>query len=1045
MTSNLAITVKSASPNKASENRIVNTKYTLFTFAFMMVKMQFESASSVFFFGIIMVQLDPKYRVTSLYSSLLPWLVIFLINVLREAIDNYFRYLRDKEINMALYKKFKGGEFVNVESQNIKVGDIILIEKGQRVPADCLLLKSEEVSGEIFIRTDQLDGETDWKRRNSLSETQQCALKSLTDIEAQIEPPSKDIYSFNGRLVFNNFIEGKDENYAVFGKPGSSPIKIIKTIDLEENKVVLGSSDTQDNPDNVLDHAAAPEHLSFKREVGCDLENTIWANTVASSSAALGLVIYTGHDTRSMMNTNRPRSKSGIIETELDRFVLIMAFLSLLLSIVFSLMRAKFEFKESWLIICLRFIIIFSYVIPISLKFMLTTARFIYVWLLKKDPNLHTVKVMTNTLQEELARISFFLTDKTGTLTKNEMLMRKLHIGTVCYSADNNEEIAKSVQKVLDKRSSMKKLFWRKSKSIDSKVFELLEALSVCHNVNPIESEEGLTYQASSPDEIAMVNYAGEIGLKLVKRDNHKIVIKDIRGVEIEYKILYTFPFNSDTKRMGIILQKDDEYIFFEKGADTVMKSIIKENDWVEEETDNMAREGLRTLVIAKKTISRSEFEVFAKAYDKAKTSLVDRNELMLAEQQGLEKDLDVIGLTGVEDKLQDKVKQTLESLRNAGIKIWMLTGDKIETAISIAFSSRLLTKIDQFMVIAKCTTKEEIEKHLINLSTRGYNSLVIDGISLAIIIEHFLPRFIDIAKNLHCLVGCRYSPTQKAIMALSLRKHAHETVLCIGDGGNDVSMITSADVGVGIEGKEGSQASLAADFSLKNFSDIAELMFFHGRRCYKNSSKMAHIIFHRGIIISTLQGIFCALIHFFPISILQGKMPALFIIFTIFPLFWIIADQDIPKSVSMKYPELFKELRDNNLLSVRQFFITLTVSVFQASAFILLLYFKNGCIEMFSMSIICFTNLIINEQLMVVLSVWENLNYRVILICLGSVSLYIVATRFVEELKTSKEVLETGIFLLVMNAVAIAPKLIMTMYSIYINPASHIKLQKQR
>lgn len=1033
-------TVRSASPGSMSDNRIVNTKYTLFTFAFMMIRMQFESASSVFFFGIIMVQLDPKYRVTSLYSSLLPWMVIFVINVLREAIDNYFRYLRDKEINMSLYKRFNKDGFANIESQNIKVGDIILIEKGQRVPADCLLLKSEEVSGEIFIRTDQLDGETDWKRRSALPETQQCSLNSLLDMEAQIESPSKDIYSFNGKLVFNNFIEGKGENSQVFGKSGS-PDKIVKTVDLSENRI---ASEALEKSEGLKDTEEVSKAL-FRREVGCDLENTMWANTVVSSSAALGIVIYTGHDTRSMMNTSRPRSKSGIIETELDKFVFIMAVISIGLSILFSLIRAKFELKQSWMIICLRFIIIFSYVIPISLKFMLTTARFIYVWLLKKDPNLHTVKVMTNTLQEELARISFFLTDKTGTLTKNEMLMRKLHIGTVCYNADNSEEIIRSVQKMLDRRSSTKRAFWKKSKSIDTKIFELLEALSVCHNVSPIESGDGLAYQASSPDEIAMVNYACEIGLRLVRRNNHKIVIENLKGDEIEYKILYTFPFNSDTKRMGIILQKDDEYIFFEKGADTVMKSIIKENDWVEEETDNMAREGLRTLVIGKRIISCLEFEKFSKAYNKAKTSLINRNEMMLSEQQSLEKDLDVIGLTGVEDKLQDRVKQTLESLRNAGIRIWMLTGDKIETAISIAFSSRLLTKIDQFMIISKCTTKEEVEKHLISLSTRGYNSLVIDGISLAVVIEYFLPRFIDIAKNLHCLIGCRYSPTQKAIMALSLRKYAHETVLCIGDGGNDVSMITSADVGVGIEGKEGSQASLAADFSLKNFSDIAELMFFHGRRCYKNSSKMAHIIFHRGIIISTLQAIFCALIHFFPISILQGKMPALFIIFTIFPLFWIIGDQDIPKSVSMKYPELYKELRDNNLLNVRQFFITLTVSVFQASAFILLLYFKNKSIEIFSTSIICFTNLIINEQLMVVLSVWESLNYRVILICLGSVSLYIIATRFIEELKTSKEVLETGMFLLFMNAFAIAPKFIMTMYSIYINPASHIKLQKQR
>jgi phospholipid-translocating ATPase len=495
---------------------------------------------------------------------------------------------------------------------------------------------------------------------------------------------------------------------------------------------------------------------------------------------------------------------------------------------------------------------------------------------------------------------------------------------------------------------------------------------------------------------------------------------------------------------MGIILKRGNEYVFFEKGADTVMRSIVKENDWIEEETDIMAREGLRTLIIAKKIISKEEFEKFSKAYDIAKMSLVDRNEKMYAEQCKLEKDLDVVGLTGVEDKLQDKVKQTLESLRNAGIKVWMLTGDKIETAITIAFSSRLLTKNDHYLVIANCTSKEEIEKHLNALSTRGYNSLVVDGASIAVIIEHFLDRFIDISKGLHCLVGCRYTPTQKAVMAASLREKAKETVLCIGDGGNDVSMITQANVGVGIEGKEGSQASLAADFALKNFSDVAELMFFHGRNCYKNTSKIALLIFHRGVLLTTIQAIFCCLIHFFPISILQGKMPMLFIAFTILPLFWVIIDRDISKSLAMQYPELFKELQLNNLLSIRQFFMSLAMSIFQASVFILI-YFKMKKREMFSLSVICFTNLIINEQLMVLLSVSENINMKIVSICLGSILFYIASIPFLSEIRKYDEIYKTGIFLLLINLVAISPKVFQTLFHLFFNPSSHIKLSRLR
>lgn len=965
--------------------------------------------------------------------------------------DIYVRYLRDKEVNTAKYKKLKlkTTGFITVESHRIKVGDIIYIEKGQRVPADCLLLKSEDNSGEVFIRTDQLDGETDWKRRNSPSETQSCALSSLLDIDVEIEAPNMDIYSFNGKMVMNSFIEKREDNFLVFEK-STSPLRSLKSVLMDNSPLPSGQEGATDNPESKLgtplkNVTSVPEVQPTgptKREFGCDLENTLWANTVVSSSAALALVIYTGHDTRSMMNTNRPRSKMGLIERELDHFVMLMAIISLSFSVIFTALRTGFEFSSSTPIVLIRYVTIFSYIIPISLKFMITMARFLYPYELSKDPTLSSVKILTNTLQEELARVSFFLTDKTGTLTKNEMTMRKLHVGTVCYNAENVEDITRSIVKALNKESKLKQIFWKRSKSLDSKIYDLMEALSVCHSVMPIESENGIQYQASSPDEIAMINYSGLVGMQLVGRDSRKIIIKNVKDELVTYQILYVFPFNSDTKRMGIILKKDNEYIFFEKGADTVMKNIVKESDWVEEETDNMAREGLRTLIVAKKAISQEEFAKFTKRYEAARMLLVDRNEKMLEEQCKLETKLDVVGLTGVEDMLQDGVKQTLESLRNAGIKIWMLTGDKIETAISIAFSSRLLTKNDHYLIISNCTTKEEMETNLKALKTRRYNALVLDGLSLSVIIEHFLDSFIETAKTLHCLVGCRYTPTQKALMALKLREQENETVMCIGDGGNDVSMITQANVGVGIEGKEGSQASLAADFALKNFSDVAELMFFHGRRCYKNTAKMAHLIFHRGIILSTIQGIFCCLIHFFPISILQGKMPTLFILFTIFPLFWIMVDQDIPKRLAMQYPELFKELQLNNLLSIRQFFITLTMSIFQASIFILL-YFGLQNKEMFSLSVISFTNLIINEQLMVLLSVFENINKRIVLICLLSIIGYIVSTPFIAELKNYEDIYETGVFLLCINGLAILPKIIQTLYHQFINPPSHIKLSR--
>merc|ERR1712142_62311 len=150
---------------------------------------------------------------------------------------------------------------------------------------------------------------------------------------------------------------------------------------------------------------------------------------------------------------------------------------------------------------------------------------------------------------------------------------------------------------------------------------------------------------------------------------------------------------------MGIILRDKEtgEIVFYMKGADTVMSSIVQYNDWLMEEVDNMAREGLRTLVVSKKTLSEEQYADFEQRYQAAKLSVVNRAAQVAAVVESLERDMELLCVTGVEDKLQDNVRNTLEQLRNAGVKVWMLTGDKLETATCIAKSSRLVSKIITF------------------------------------------------------------------------------------------------------------------------------------------------------------------------------------------------------------------------------------------------------------------------------------------------------------------------------------------------------------
>lgn len=224
--------------------------------------------------------------------------------------------------------------------------------------------------------------------------------------------------------------------------------------------------------------------------------------------------------------------------------------------------------------------------------------------------------------------------------------------------------------------------------------------------VTPTTNDDGsVTYQASSPDEVAIVTWTQSIGLSLVFRDRTRIELQTPSGSKISFDVLDIFPFTSESKRMGIVVRdtQSGEITFLQKGADVVMAKIVQRNDWLEEESANMAREGLRTLVMARKRLHGHSYEEFKERYHAASIKLEGRNDAMAAVvAEYLEHDLELLGLTGVEDKLQDDVKSTFELLRNAGIKIWMLTGDKIETARCIAISTKLVARNQYIHEVAK-------------------------------------------------------------------------------------------------------------------------------------------------------------------------------------------------------------------------------------------------------------------------------------------------------------------------------------------------------
>ncbi|XP_063590480.1 probable phospholipid-transporting ATPase IIB [Penaeus indicus] len=941
---------------KFPPNVIRNQKFNFFTFIPLVLFEQFKFFLNLYFLVMATSQFIPELRIGYLYTYWGPLGFVILVTMIREAVDDVRRRQRDNEVNQQKYKKLTPhGGSRTVTSANIKVGDLIFVEKDQRVPADMVFLRTTEANGACFIRTDQLDGETDWKLRLAVPVTQKLETnEELFNMNAMVyaEKPQKDIHNFIGTFTKHD-------------------------------------TDTE-------------ESLS--------VENTVWAGTVVASGRLLGLVVYTGCETRSVMNNAAPRSKTGLLDLEINNLTKLLFVAVLGLTVVMMCLKG---FGGPWYRYFFRFLLLFSYIIPISLRVNLDVGKAFYSWVIQRDQEMPGTVVRTTTIPEELGRINYLLTDKTGTLTQNEMVFKILHLGTVAYGTDTFDEVQAHVNTFFCKDASSTgtpATPTRMRRTVVTRVGEAVKALALCHNVTPVyedgagqppeESQNGdqphtVLYQASSPDEVALVKWTESVGLPLVHRDLTTLTLRTTSGKLLTYTVLQIFPFTSETKRMGIIVREEltGEIVLYIKGADTVMASMVEYNDWLEEECTNLAQKGLRTLVVARKVLTPEQYTQFEQRYNAAKLSVTERGSRVAAVIETLECDLELLCLTGVEDKLQNNVKQTLELLRNAGMKIWMLTGDKLETATCIAKSSRLVSPNQGLHVMGNVSTRREAHLELNALRRKSDSALIIKGDALETCLQYYEHELMDLAVQCPAVVVCRCSPTQKAAVVRLIQRHTGKRTAAVGDGGNDVSMIQAADAGIGIVGKEGKQASLAADFSIDQFQYIARLCLVHGRDSYKRSAALSQFVMHRGLIISTIQAIFSSIFYFSSVALYQGfLMVGYATVYTNFPVFSLVLDRDVSPNIALTYPELYKDLTKGRSLSYKTFFIWVLISIYQGGVLMYgaMLLFEDELIHVVSIS---FTSLILTELLMVGLTVrtWHPLMIVAHFLSLGFYALSII------------------------------------------------------
>ncbi|XP_044098720.1 probable phospholipid-transporting ATPase IIB isoform X6 [Neovison vison] len=892
-----ARTVWLGHPEKCEEkhprNSIKNQKYNVFTFIPGVLYEQFKFFLNLYFLVVSCSQFVPALKIGYLYTYWAPLGFVLAVTIMREAIDEFRRFQRDKEVNSQLYSKLTIRGKVQVKSSDIQVGDLIIVEKNQRIPSDMVFLRTSEKAGSCFIRTDQLDGETDWKLKVAVSCTQRLpALGDLFSISAYVyaQKPQLDIHSFEG----------------TFTREDCDP----------------------------------PVHESLS------IENTLWASTIVASGTVIGVVIYTGKETRSVMNTSNPKNKVGLLDLELNQLTKALFGALVALSVVMVTLQG---FAGPWYRNLFRFLLLLSYIIPISLRVNLDMGKAAYGWMIMKDESIPGTVVRTSTIPEELGRLVYLLTDKTGTLTQNEMVFKRLHLGTVSYGADTMDEIQS-------------------------------------HLRNPYT-------------QVALVQWTESVGLTLVSRDLASMQLRSPSGQLLTFSVLQTFPFTSESKRMGIIVRDEStaEITFYMKGADVAMSPIVQYNDWLEEECGNMAREGLRTLVVAKRALTEEQYQDFESRYSQAKLSIHDRALKVAAVVESLEREMELLCLTGVEDQLQADVRPTLEMLRNAGIKIWMLTGDKLETATCIAKSSHLVSRTQDIHIFRPVTNRGEAHLELNAFRRKHDCALVISGDSLEVCLKFYEHELVDLACQCPAVVCCRCSPTQKARIVKLLQQHTGRRTCAIGDGGNDVSMIQMADCGIGIEGKEGRQAALAADFSIAQFRHVGRLLMVHGRSSYKRSAALGQFVMHRGLIISTMQAVFSSVFYFASVPLYQGfLMVGYATLYTMFPVFSLVLDQDVKPEMAMLYPELYKDLTKGRSLSFKTFLVWVLVSVYQGGILMYgaLLLFESEFVHVVAIS---FTALILTELLMVALTVrtWHWLMVVAEVLSLGC---YVASLAFLNE-----------------------------------------------
>ncbi|KAG6650944.1 hypothetical protein CIPAW_06G078200 [Carya illinoinensis] len=955
------------SPVRFMGNSISTTKYNFFTFLPKGLFEQFRRVANLYFLTISILSAT-KISPVSPITNVVPLSLVLFVSLVKEAFEDWKRFQNDMAVNNNLIDVLQDQRWEPIPWKKLQVGDIVRVKQDGFFPADLLFLAGTNPDGVCYTETANLDGETNLKIRKAVERTWDYLTPEKASEfkgEVQCEQPNNSLYTFTGNLILQK-----------------------QTLPLTPNQIMLR---------------------------GCSLRNTEYI---------VGAVIFTGHETKVMMNAMNVPSKRSTFERKLDKLILTLFGVLFTMCLIGAIGSGVFIDRKYYylaltksvddqfnpdnrflvaLLTMFTLITLYSSIIPISLYVSIEMVKFIQsTQFINKD--LHMYHTETNTpalartsnLNEELGQVEYIFSDKTGTLTRNLMEFFKCSIGGEVYGTGVTE-----IEKGIAQRNGLKVEERNSDNAMHEKGFnfddarlmrgawrnepnpdvckEFFRCLAICHTVLPEgqESPEKITYQAASPDEAALVTAAKNFGFFFYRRTPTMIYVREshIEKIgkiqDVSYEILNVLEFNSTRKRQSVVCRyPDGRLVLYCKGADSVIFERLADvsddlKKVTREHLEQFGSSGLRTLCLAYRDLHPDMYENWNEKFVQAKSSLRDREKKLDEVSELIEKDLILIGCTAIEDKLQEGVPACIETLSRAGIKIWVLTGDKMETAINIAYACNLINNgMKQFMVssetdairavedrgdqveiarfikehvkkeLKKCL--EEAQHHLQTLSGPKL-ALVIDGKCLMYALDPSLRvMLLNLSLNCTSVVCCRVSPLQKAQVTSLVKKGGQKITLSIGDGANDVSMIQAAHIGIGISGMEGMQAVMASDFAIAQFRFLTDLLLVHGRWSYLRLCKVVTYFFYKNLTFTLTQFWFTFQTGFSGQRFYDDWFQSLYnVIFTALPVIIVgLFDKDVSATLSKKYPQLYREGIRNVFFKWRVVAIWAFFSIYQSLIF---------------------------------------------------------------------------------------------------------------